>query len=161
MVALLVLAEALLAVALASGCVGAALHRPPVLFPGALVALVWSAGIMWILVSPCYQSETCLGLTFGNIALLLWSGLGASLVMSVVGWTTRSGTLSVVAGAMSLVFCWAAGLSIGRFLVVVPLLDFAIGARLLLKASRTVGAVLIGIALALYLGQGALLVIRL
>ena len=161
MVALLVLTEALLAVALVSGCVGAALHRPAVLLAGALVALVWSAGIMWMLVSPCYKSETCLGLTFGNIALLLWSGLGASLAMSVMGWTMRSGALSVVAGAISLVFCWAGALSIGRLLVVVPLLDFAIGARLLLKASRTVGAVLIGIAVALYLGQAALLVVRL
>lgn len=125
--------ETLLAGALASAAFGAAARRRVPLLAGALLSCLLCAGVVLLLLSPCYRSGSCAGLTFGDVALLLWSGLGASVLASVVGWLTRSPALTLTAGAMSLTFCWAGAASIGLLLLPIPLLDFGAGVAFLLR----------------------------
>ena len=91
------------------------------------------------------------------IALVLWIALAASLVLGVFGIARRSGALLLVAGLLSLGFCWAAMLSIGRLLVLIPLLELAFGVAYLARARGRTLYVAGGIAATLYVAQLAML----
>ena len=91
------------------------------------------------------------------IADVLWAALAVSCVLAVIGVIQRSGAALVVAGLLGLGFSLAAMMSIGRFVVLIPLLEIAIGAGYLAKARRRVLWVLGGVALVLYVAQAATL----
>ena len=91
------------------------------------------------------------------VAVVLWAALAASCVLAVIGVQRRSGATLVAAGVLGLGFSGAAVLSIGRFVVLLPLLELAIGAGYLSKAPRGMLWVLAGVAIALYVAQLATL----
>lgn len=91
------------------------------------------------------------------IANVLWAALAVSCVLAVIGVVQRSGAALVAAGGLGLVFSGAAMMSIGRFIVLIPLLEIAIGAAYLAKVRRRVLWVLGGVALVLYVTQLATL----
>lgn len=91
------------------------------------------------------------------LAVLLWVALAVSVVLAVIGVVRRSATALLVAGTLSLVFCGAAMLSVGRFVLLIPLLVIAIGAGYLAEARRTTLYVLGGVAAVLYVAQMATL----
>lgn len=87
------------------------------------------------------------------VAVLLWATLAASLVLLILGVRRRSGAMLLVAGGLSLLVSWASILSIGRFLVLLPLVEIALGAGYLTRL-RTAGRYgLVGAATALYVAQ--------
>lgn len=63
----------------------------------------------------------------------------------------------VAAGVLGLGFSWAAMMSIGRFIVLIPLLEIAIGAGYLANVRGRVLWMLGGVALVLYVAQLAML----
>ncbi len=83
------------------------------------------------------------------VAVGLWTLLGVSVLLGVWGVARRSGPLLVVAGLLSLALSWTAMLSIGRFLLLLPLLELAAGTGLLLHSRRGL-YVALAVALGLY-----------
>lgn len=91
------------------------------------------------------------------IAGLLWAALGASCVLAVIGVARRSGAALLLAGPLGLGFSWASMMSVGRLVVLMPLLEIAIGAGYLTHARRRVLWLLGVVALGLYVAQLAAL----
>ena len=89
------------------------------------------------------------------VATVLWAGLLVSCVLASIGVMRRSGWALIAAGLLGLGFSWAAILSIGRFIVLAPLLEIALGSGYLLRARRTMLSALAGAAVVLYIAQWA------
>ena len=85
------------------------------------------------------------------VAIALWGMLGAAGVLGAVGLLRRRAAPLLVGGALALVFCWMGMLSLGLFVLIVPLLEFAAGIGLLLRRRRAM-PLLFGWAVALYAG---------
>ena len=75
-------------------------------------------------------------MTFDAIAALLWSMLGASLILSLWGCLTRSARLMWIAGALSVVFGVAAIFSIGIFVLMVAATQAAVAVVLQRAGAR-------------------------
>lgn len=87
------------------------------------------------------------------IAGMLWASLIVSCGLAVSGVMRRAGALLLVAGLLSLIDSWAAMMSIGRFILLLPLLEIAIGVGYLSKARTTTQWILASVACALYVAQ--------
>jgi hypothetical protein len=88
---------------------------------------------------------------------LLWAAFAASFVLATLGLARRSGLLMVLGGLLGLAFAAAAMLSIGRFVILVPFLELAIGIGFLTKARASILWILGGVAVGLYIAQLAVL----
>lgn len=83
------------------------------------------------------------------IAAARWTLLGISVVLGIWGAARRSAGLLFIAGALSLSFSLVAMLSIGRFLLILPLLAFAAGTGFLVRSRRGM-FILVGVAVLVY-----------
>ncbi len=83
----------------------------------------------------------------------LWAALAASFVLAALGMDRRSGPLMLLSGFLGLVCSATAMVSIGRFVVFIPLLELAMGIGFLAKVRRPVLWTLAGVAAALYIAQ--------
>ncbi len=84
------------------------------------------------------------------IAGLLWASWIVSCVLAVNGVMRRAGAFLLVAGLLRLIVPWVAMMSIGRFILLIPLLEIAIGVGYLSKARTTIQWLLAGLACTLY-----------
>lgn len=83
------------------------------------------------------------------IAAALWTILGVSVLLGIWGIARRSPTLLFISGALSLALSVIAMLSIGRFLLIMPLLELAAATGLLLRSRRCL-FILAGVAVLIF-----------
>ncbi len=87
------------------------------------------------------------------IAGLLLAAVVVSCVLAVIGLIRRAGWFLLFAGLLGLIYSWAGMMSIGRFILLIPLLEIASGVGYLVKARTTILWLLSGVACALYVAQ--------
>ena len=91
-----------------------------------------------------------------TLAVALWTLLVVSVGLGIRGVERRSAWMLLVAGAIALGWSWAAMMSVGRFTLILPLLELAGGVGLLLRSRRGM-VVLLCVAVLLYGLQLAML----